>query len=311
LVAQILRDAREWWENQPNKAVFFTLLAAWAGLFHFLGNSTFGYIDSPSLFGWLQYVYGVSEDDAHGKLIPLVVLGLLWWKRRELISLPKSPWWPAIALVIIGLLLHILGFVMQQARVSVIAFFVGLYGLMGVLWGRRWLQAVFFPYFLFIFCLPIGTIADTLTLPLRLVVTQISVFIGHSLGIEVIRSGTQIVGANGFNFDVAPACSGIRSLTALTALMTIFGFTTFKTNWKRALMVFLAVPVAVAGNVARITGVIITAETFGDKAGMTFHDSAGFVTFVVAIGCMLAVGHWLREDPPDSSNRGPLQVQPA
>ena len=34
------------WQRLPNKAFFFALLAAWLGLFHFLGNSTFGYTKS-------------------------------------------------------------------------------------------------------------------------------------------------------------------------------------------------------------------------------------------------------------------------
>ena len=284
------------WASLPDKPLFFILLAAWLALFHFWGNSTFGYKDAASLFSWLNYAYSMSEDDEHGRLIPLVVLGLLIWKRKELSEMPKAPWWPALLLLAAGLLLHVAGYVVQQARVSIVAFFVGLYGLTGLVWGRRWLAATFFPFFLFAFCVPLGTLAESITFPLRMLVTHISVGIGHALGIEVVRNGTQILGAGGFNFDVAPACSGIRSLTALTALTTIYGFLTFKAAWKRALMVLIAVPLAVIGNVARITGVIITAEAFGEKAGLKFHDGAGFVTFAVAIVCVMALGYWLRED---------------
>jgi exosortase len=295
------------WASLPDKPLFFILLAAWLALFHFLGNSTFGYKDTPSLFSWLNYAYSMSVDDEHGRWIPIVVLGLLIWNRRELTEIPKAPWWPALLLLAAGLLLHVAGYVVQQARVSIVAFFVGLYGLTGLVWGRRWLAATFFPCFLFAFCVPLGTLAEIITFPLRMLVTHISVGVGHGLGIEVIRNGTQIMGTGGFNFDVAPACSGIRSLTALTALTTIYGFLTFKSAWKRALMVLIAVPLAVIGNVARITGVIITAEAFGEKAGLKFHDGAGFVTFAVAIVCVMALGYWLREDRV----AGRLEGQPA
>ena len=295
------------WRSLPDKPLFFCLLAAWILFFHFLGNSTFGYKDTPSLFVWMNYTYNNSEDDAHGKLIPVVVLVLLAVKRKELTAVSKAPWWPALSLVLAGLLLHVIGYVIQQTRISIIAFFVGFYGLTGLVWGREWLKATFFPYFLFAFCFPMGTLAEKITFPLRMLVTHISVGIGHALGIEVVRNGTQIMSADGFNFDVAPACSGIRSLTALTALTTIYGFLTFKAGWKRALMVLIAVPLAVIGNVARIAGVIITAEAFGQKAGLKFHDGAGFVTFAVAIVCVLALGHWLREDRADER----LEGQPA
>ena len=294
------------WSSLPDKVLFFTLCAVWGTFFHLLGNSTFGYKDTPSLFGWMNYTYNCHEDDRHGKLIPLVVLALLLVKRRELTTVPKAPWWPALVVVVAGLLLHIAGYITQQTRVSILAFFLGLYGLTGLVWGPRWLRAIFFPYFLFIFCFPLGTLAEKITFPLRTVVTQISVGIAHVLGIEAIRNGTQIIGANGFNFDVAPACSGIRSLTALTALTTIYGFLTFHAAWKRVLMVMLAVPLAVIGNVARITGVILTSEAFGESAGLKFHDGAGFVTFFVAIICVMALGHWLRED-----RAAPLEEQPA
>ena len=284
------------WSSLPDKLLFSILCVAWVVLFHLLGNSTFGYTDTPSLFGWMNYAYNSLEDDRYGKFIPLVVLALLLVKRRELTVVPKAPWWPALLLVVAGLLLHTAGYLVQQTRISILSFFLGLYGLTGLVWGPQWLRATFFPYFLFIFCLPLGTLADKITFPLRTLVTHISVGIAHLLGVEAIRNGTQIIGANGFNFDVAPACSGIRSLTALTALTTIYGFLTFRAAWKRVLMVLVAAPLAVIGNVARIAGVILVSEVFGERAGLKFHDSAGFMTFIVAIICVMMLGRWLGED---------------
>jgi exosortase len=302
-LAAFRADVTAFWNAMPLKAVFGSLIVVWLLLFQFLGNSTFGYIDTPSLFQWMQYSYNSMEDDRHGKYIPWVVLGLFWWKRRELLEVPKAPWWPALALVALALALHVVGFVVQQARLSIVGFFTGLYGLMGLVWGREWLRASFFPYCLVVFCLPLGTLGESITFPLRVIVTKISVAVSHVvLGIDVVRDGSRIFNPQGtFQYDVAPACSGIRSLIALLALTTIYGFVTFHTWWKQLLMVALAFPLAVVGNVARITGVIITGETFGQEAGMKFHDGAGFLTFVVAIAGVLAAGHWLREDRAEST----------
>ena len=41
---------------------------------------------------------------------------------------------------------------------------------------------------------------------------------------------------------------------------------------------------------------ILTSEAFGEKAGLKFHQGAGFVTFFVAIICVMALGRWLREE---------------
>ncbi len=302
------REFGEGWRALPDKPLFFGQLVAWLALFQFLGNSTLGYVKTSSLFGWLSYIYRTSADDEHGALIPLVVAVLFWWKRRELQAVPKANWWPALLLVFLALAMHVTAFTIQQPKISVVAFFCGLYGLTGLVWGRRWLGATFFPFFLFTFCVPFGDLAENITFPLRLLVTRISVAISQGvLGIDVLRDGSQIFDSQRtFQYDVAPACSGIRSLIALLALTTIYGFTSFQSTWKRLLMMGIALPLAVVGNVVRITGVILTAEAFGQSAGMRLHDWAGFVTFAVAIGCVLALGYWLREDPGIAPDGGRL-----
>ena len=55
------------------------------------------------------------------QLIPFVVLGLFWWKRKEIMAVPKSPWWPASALLALALLIHGAGFMVQQTLISAAA----------------------------------------------------------------------------------------------------------------------------------------------------------------------------------------------
>src|ERR1700735_2097837 len=38
----------EQWRQLPNKVMFITLMVAWVALFTFLGNSTLGFVQSPS-----------------------------------------------------------------------------------------------------------------------------------------------------------------------------------------------------------------------------------------------------------------------
>ena len=94
-------EIRSFWRQLPDKALFFALLGAWLALFQFLGNSTLGYVKTHSLFGWLWFVYDTTPDDAHGLYIPLVVLGLFWWKRETLLATAKAIWWPALTLVVL------------------------------------------------------------------------------------------------------------------------------------------------------------------------------------------------------------------
>jgi exosortase len=294
-------ELRHGWLALPDKSMFLVLLAAWFALFQFWGNSTFGYKNTPSLFGWLDYSYQ-TPDDAHGQLIPFVVLALFWWKRKILLEIPKAHWWPGLIGVIFALMLHVIGFKIQQTRLSVVAFFVGPYAIMGLVWGRQWLINSFFPYFLFSFCLPVNTLADQLTLPLRFLASAITVWISHVLlGINVIRQGTMLFDANGsYQYEIAAACSGLRSLIAILALAVIFAFMNYRCLGRRLLIIAAAFPLALAGNVIRLLVIILAAELFGQKAGNYVHENAFFslLPYLPVLAGLPLLGFFLKE-PPD------------
>jgi len=289
------------WQAIPDKGLFLGLLAAWVALFHLVGNSTFGYVDTPSLWVWMYRLYTVpNSEDGHGLLIPLVVLGLCWWKREQLRAQPVRVWWPALLALAGCLGLHAAGYLIQQPRVSIVALLGGIYALLALVWGWRLARASFFPFVLFVFCIPVGTIADPVTVPLRHVSTDIAVgVVRHAMGIPVLQEGVQIMDPKGaYNYEVAAACSGIRSLITLLALTTIYGFVAFTRAWKRGLMVLLAAPLALLGNVIRLVAIVVAAEAFGQAAGEFVHNWFGFVTFAIALAVLLTLGHWLREPTP-------------
>jgi exosortase len=288
------------WQRLPNKGFFLAMLAAWLALFQFLGNSTFGYLHNPSLFRWMIYSYNSSNpyfDDALGNLVPFLVVALFWWKRRELLGLPLKIWPPAVLFVGLGLALHIAGYLIQEPRVSIIALFTGIYGLMGLAWGRAWLRHSSFPYFLFIFSVPFSTIAESITFPLRLLVSTLTEWVAHYiLGIDVLRMGTQLFDPLGtYQYDVVAACSGIRSLVAIFLLATVYGFMTFRSPWKRLLLMALAFPFSVLGNLVRMLFIIIAAGIGGQQWGNYVHESTliSLVPYVPAIIGLLLVGRWM------------------
>lgn len=311
MIQEFQQEFPKFWKALPHKLLFGILLVAWVALFHFWGNSSFGYYVTRSMFVLLNTVYTQFTDDQHGQIVPLLVLVLMWIKREELLSAAKNTWWPALGLLIFAVVLHIVGYAVQQVRVSVIAFIIGLYALTGVVWGRTWMACTFFPMFLLFFCIPMATLFEAITFPLRLIVTKISVGIANTgLGIEVMSAGSQILDTKGRPlYDVAPACSGMRSLVAMGLITFIYSFLSFKTNWRRAIIIASALPFAVLGNVARITTVIIVGDAFGKEAGAKIEQNLGFLTFAVAIGCMLGVGWLLRENRKPAAPPAPLPME--
>jgi exosortase len=306
------------WRRVPNKGFFFILLAAWVGLFQALGNSTLGFIHSQSLLTWMwtSYYPSVSGDDGHGFVVPFLVVGILWWKRKELVSLPLTTWWPAFFLIGFGLFLHVLGYAIQQPRISIVGLFTGIYGLTGLAWGPGWLRVSFFPFILFAFSVPLGTLSQPITFRLRLLVCQIVEAISHFISIDVVRNGTNLIDPTGrYQYDVAAACSGIRSLVATVGLALIYGVLSFRTWWKRGVLIASAVPLAVIGNVVRLLTIVIAAEIGGQKWGDAVHEGgpAGIFSLLPYVPPFLGLiwlGHYLRE--PETVAAAPtLEPKPA
>ena len=241
-----------------------------------------------------------------GNLIPFLVIGLFWWKRKELLQLPLRIWPPALMLVGLGLALHILGYVIQEPRVSILALFTGIYGLMGLAWGPAWLRNSFFPFFLFIFSVPVGAVLEPITFPLRILVSNWwSGWRTAVLGIGVLRMGTQLFDPLGtYQYDVAAACSGIRSLVAIFLFATVCGFVMFRSPWKRLFMMALAFPFAILGNLLRMLLIIIAAEIGGQQWGNRVHESAiiSLLPYIPVFLGLLLVGWWLEKKSGPNKN---------
>ena len=311
------------WQRLPNKGLFLGLLAAWLALFQFLGNSTLGYVRTPSLFLYLYDAFSgggkslLDSEEGYGLFMPLVVLALFWVKRRKLMALDLKPWWPAMLLVGLGLVLHLLGYLIQQPRISVVGLFTGIFGLMGLAWGFGWMRTGFFPYFLLGFCVPLGSLAVPITFRLRLLVCRLVELVSQNiLAIDVVREGTALKDPTGrYQYEVAAACSGIRSQIATLALAVVLAFFSLNSWWKRLLMIGAAFPLAVLGNLLRMMAIVIAAEIGGQDWGNYVHDGGpggifSLLPYVPAFAGLLYLEHLLRDRPP-SAPQSAAEAKPA
>ena len=287
--------------------------AAGVGLFQWFGNATRGYIPTRSLFWWWSYQwFNPGSESQHGPLILALVIWLLWRnlregakcqvpgaKNSELNTEPaeQNPglgvWPPALAMLG-GLALHLLGYAVQQTRISIVGLLLFTWGVLALGGGRRWGRAAAFPLVFLLFAVPLDVL-DTLGFYLRMGVIKLAVASAHGVGLAVVRNGTQLLSPHGgYQYDVAAACSGVRSLMALAALSLLVGYLNFRSWGIRLLLLVLCAPYAFAGNVLRIFAVIVAAEWFGQRTGLTVHDWFGFLVFVVVLGLQLATVAFLR-----------------
>ncbi len=277
-------------------------------VFQWAGNATRGYIDSASLFYWWGWQwFNEGSETQHG----VIILALsAWLFRRNLKAegraaslfaagierrgTESAPCHSDTGLMLGGLAIHLLGYTLQQGRVSIVGLLLFVWGLLAAAGGRAWGRAAAFPVAFLVFAIPLN-ILDTVGFYLRLGVIDVAWHLARLCGIDVIRNGTQLLSAHGgYQYDVAAACSGIRSLMALAALSLLLGYLNFR-SWRVRLAVgLLCFPFAFVGNVARIFAIIVMAEWRGQGAGMRTHDVMGIGVFVIVLGLVQATV-WLLE----------------
>jgi exosortase len=288
-----------------------------AAVFQFLGNSTRSYIGSASLFYWwgFQWVNPRSETQ-HG----LLILGISIWlfvrnlRIRESLQDGLVTFLPeAVAAMVGGLLVHAVGFVAEQARVSIFGLLLFTWGAVAFAGGRRWARAAAFPVAFMVFAIPLSAL-DSAGFWLRMWVVDASARLVHGLGIAVIVNGTQLLSPDGrYDYDVAAACSGVRSLVALTALSLIVGYLRFSSVWLRAALFALSFPLIYIGNVARIVAIIVSAQLWGQAWGDRVHDVMGYGVFALVLGGVFAFAEviarlkpsWLTQTPAPGAENAP------
>jgi len=279
---------------------------AGAAVFHFFGNANRGYIDSGSLFWWWgSQWFTPSAETQHGSIIFALSIWLLVRNLRtgggdEPVLRPeaKAVWMPLIAMLG-GLALHAVGFVAQQARVSIIGLLLFAWGACALGGGSRWGRAAAFPLAFLVFAIPLNVL-DSAGFWLRMGVINASAAVAHGAGIGVVQNGTQLLAPDGsYDYDVAAACSGVRSLTALAALSLLTGYVRFRPWALRAAFLALSFPLVFAGNVVRIVAIVCAAQAGGQIWGDRVHAVMGFGVFALVLGGVFGAAEWIARRRPD------------
>lgn len=275
-----------------NIAIASILIGFLVILFHFLGNRVEN-VNSSSAFTWMIARWADSEsfgeDYSHGYLIPFISLFVIWYKRKEIGSAPKQICNWGLFVIVSALCFHWLGAKMQQTRISLVSLIMLIWGIPLYFWGWRVAALLMFPCAYLIFCVPLNFLS-ALSGPLQRVAVSEGYKCIKGLGLECERVGNMLISPY-FRLNVEKACSGLRSLLAMTALTAVYGYFT-QTHWfKQWLLLGLSIPIAVLGNIARIVSIALVSVTTGQEyAAGLHHDWAGFVFFAVSIAAMVACG---------------------
>ena len=232
------------------------------------------------------------EDMSYGWYIPLFSLYVLWQERRKIVESLGKPSVIGLLFVLPSLLVGFLGIRGLQVRFEILGFIGLLFGLTWTFFGRRTVGSAIFPIGFLLFCMPLHSYLDLVTIHLRLLAVSIAAGTLQGCGVEIVRQGTMLASPTGvFAIDIAEPCSGLRSLFAMMALTAGYAYFTQPTWFRRGLLFALSIPIAILGNVSRIFSIVIVAATCSaDFATGFYHDYSGYIVFLVAILLMVVTG---------------------
>lgn len=260
-------------------------------LFQFFGNITDVARVGHSLFHWMANRWIHFSDLNYCLFLPFVSLWAVWRQRKKLAAAPRAADLRGLLLFAAGVFLHWVGFRAQQPRLSMAALLLLLWTVPYVLCGWRFAKELLFPVGYLFLAIPLNFL-DSLTSPLRILSawTAATVLNGFGLHVQQVGSGLYSSAANAFALEVAPECSGLHSLLAMTALMGAYAWVSQPTQAKKWILFACSVPVALVANIFRILLVVLVAALFGqDRAMGLWHDWSGYPVFVVGILLMLAI----------------------
>jgi exosortase len=269
------------------------------------------------MFQFMAFVWKTPEWE-HCWLVPLAAIGLVIYQRKALAALPVKGSWLGLSALLGTLFIYWVGYLADNVYLGYAALlaFVGS----AVLWllGWQWLKALSFPVAFLVFMFPLPFMDNFLAFPLRIFMSTVSVGFLNLIGLSCLQSGTAIVSApdfaaglatgERFAVDVADPCSGIRSLFALMMVSALYGYLVMERTWQKWVIFLASIPLAVAGNFARIIMLTLGTIVLGPETAIgtleeptTFHMLSGFLVFGVALGGMLLLGWLLQRFWPPAS----------
>lgn len=248
-------------------------------------------------------IWSRSDTYAHGFVVPVISLWLIWRIRHTLAVLVPKPSRLAWVLLLGAAGLWLAGDLVAVNAATQLALVMLLVLAVPAVLGWQIALAMAFPLGFMFFAVPIGDFmlpyfmewtADFTVLALRL------------SGIPVYREGLQFIIPSGA-WSVVEACSGIRYMIASVTVGCLFAYLSYSSLTKRLIFVGVSILVPLVANWLRAYMIVMIGHLSGNElATGVDHLIYGWVFFGVVILIMLFVGaRWADAPAPPA---GPLGV---
>ncbi len=239
--------------------------------------------------GWLIGSWINNPYYSHGFLVPVISGYIVWNMRKELAAVEKKQSESGLGLFGAGIMLQGISVLWTVRFLSGISLIVTIAGMILYLYGWELFKKIKFPLFFMFFMIPVPFV-DMAAPPLQTVSAFATANLANFIGIPVQREGL-VLNIPAGSFEVGLPCSGINSIISLITIGVIFAFMLEGRMFMKSTILISAIPLAMAGNIMRITSVLAVANVYGEDAAMNyFHDFSSLLLFSIALGGLFLVG---------------------
>lgn len=231
-----------------------------------------------------------TEEYSHGYILPFVAAFLVWQRSARLAQTQFVRSWLGVGMTVLGLLIYVVGELSTLFVVMQYAFLITLGGVLLAFMGREAFRLILPAYVLLFFLVPMPVFFyNNLSAELQLISSQLGVFFIRLFGISVFIEGN-VIDLGSLQLQVVDACSGLRYLFPLTALGYIAAVLFKGAFWKKSVLFFSSVPIAVLMNSLRIgvIGILVERSGIGMAEGF-IHDFEGWVVFMSCAALLVAI----------------------
>lgn len=284
-----------------------------------------------ALMHWtiLHQMYRVSSDPnwSHILIVPLISLYFIFQHKHRLQAAPWRVCWWALPIVFLGLFSYL--WWIYPGRNDMFrgySMILTLFGGVLFLFGTSAMRVLWFPIAYLAFAVKISDaiweriaerLQDIAAAGSTLTLQAFAVFMdfqidssGNTIYISFFKNGSW----QSHPMNIAEACAGLRMLMAFVALGVALAFLWDRAWWQRLIMISMAVPIAVAVNIGRVTTLGLLHLIDPSYAKGDFHLFIGMLMLIPAAGLFMLLG-WVLDkiiivDENNTSDRPTIAAPP-
>ena len=261
---------------------------------------------------------GQVQDWGHTLVIPVISGYFVWLKRDKLAAMAFRPSMPALALVVLGVLVYSASAfgppALQHHNLRGLGVGIALLGCLLTVFGTAAFRYLWFPW---AYWVVFGQyISDRFISRVTERLQDWSAIGAHLLlnllGLDTDRVGNVLTvhfaDGTAHPLNVAEACSGMRTLMAFLAIGVALAAIGLPRWWQRVLLVAAGIPISLFVNVLRVASLGLLSTIDSNFSTGEFHSMVGLVwlvpAFLLFLGAMWVIRNLVVDVPAAAAKGG-------